>query len=326
MSRDLPSLNAVRMFEAAAQHRNFTRAAEQLFVTQGAVSRQIKRLEQDLHQMLFHRDGPKLELTEAGKRFHKAVEEGLGIIRRSTLELKRRSAIPTLTISVLPSFAANWLVLRIVEFQRENGNIELRVAASYEPVDFVRRPDVDVAIRFGTGLWKGVYSECLINEQIFPVCSPGFLQLAKGLQQPEDLLRFQLIYAGGDNDHWHQWFEAANISPPSDLRGPQYSDELLLHQAAIKGQGITLARSLLVADELHSGRLVRLFDISIASRNSYYFVCPTGRETEEKIQLLLHWLRHEALQSNSACENLVEASRLAEHDHIVCCKTNPQIA
>ena len=89
MSRDLPSLNAVRMFEAAAQHRNFTRAAEQLFVTQGAVSRQIKRLEQDLHQMLFHRDGPKLELTDAGERYYKAVEEGLGIIRRSTLELKR---------------------------------------------------------------------------------------------------------------------------------------------------------------------------------------------------------------------------------------------
>ncbi len=316
MSRDLPSLNAVRVFEAAARHQNFTRAAEQLYVTQGAVSRQIKRLEQDLQQLLFHRDGPKLELTHAGERFYKAAEEALGIIRRSTLELQRLSAISTLTISVLPSFAANWLVPRIVEFQREIGNVELRVAAAYEPVDFVRRPDVDVAIRFGTGQWKGVYCECLINEQIFPVCSPGFLERAQGLHQPEDLLRFQLIYSSNGYDHWEQWFKAAQISPPNDLHGPQYSDELLLHQAAIRGQGITLARSLLVADELHSGRLVRLFDISVASRNSYYFVCPSGRETEEKLQKLLHWLRHEALQSNSACENLVEASRIAEHGNI----------
>jgi LysR family glycine cleavage system transcriptional activator len=307
MSRDLPSLNAVRMFEAAAHHRNFTRAAEQLFVTQGAVSRQIKRLEQDLNQMLFLRDGPKLELTNAGDRFYKAVAEGLGIIRRSTLEMKRLSAIPTLTISVLPFFAANWLVPRMVEFQRENDNIELRIAASYEPVDFLRRPDIDVAIRFGTGHWQGIYSECLINEQIFPVCSPVFLTRAKGLQQPEDLLRFQLIYADNDNDQWDHWFEAAHISPPTDQSGPRYSNELLLHQAAIKGQGITLARSLLVADEIQAGRLVRLFDISVTSTNSYYFVCSAGRETEENIQLLLLWLRQAALQSNSACVNLCES-------------------
>ncbi len=309
MSRDLPSLNAVRMFEAAARHQNFTRAAEQLYVTQGAVSRQIKRLEQDLQQSLFLRDGPRLELTHAGKRFYKAVEEGLGIIRRSTLNLQQLSAIPTLTISVLPSFATNWLVPRIVEFQRENDNLELRVAASYDPVDFVRRPDVDVAIRFGTGQWEGVYAECLINEQIFPVCSPGFLKHAKGLSQPEDLPRYQLIYTSDDYDQWDHWFETAQVSPPADRSGPQYSDELLLHQAAIKGQGITLARSLLVADEIHSGRLLRLFDISVASRNSYYFVCPKGRgETEEKIQRLLNWLRNEAMQTDSACENLCNPS------------------
>lgn len=297
MARDLPSLNAVRMFEAAARHRNFTRAAEQLFVTQGAVSRQVKQLEQELNQALFRRDGPKLELTDAGKRFYRSVEEGLTIIRRGTMEMRRQSATPTLTISVLPSFAAKWLVPRVAQFQQRHKNIELRLAASYDPVDFVRRPDVDLAIRFGTGEWTDIYSERLICEEMFPVCSPGLLQRIADPSTPRCLLGQPLLYATNGYDQWRDWFKAAGTEPPADARGPRYNDALMLQQAAIEGQGIALVRSLLVSDELRAGRLVRLFDIAIPSRYSYYFVCPEGRESEENTLLFLSWLRKEARSS-----------------------------
>lgn len=305
MSRDLPSLNAVRMFEAAARHQNFTRAAEQLCVTQGAVSRQIKQLEQDLNHELFVRDGPKLKLTDAGERFYLAVEQGLAAIRRGTYALRRQGARPTLTINVFPSLAAKWLISRIVQFQRSHGDVELRLTASYESVEFSQRPDIDAAIQFGTGDWDGVYSECIINEQLFPVCSPGFLQQNPALKTEADLSVAPLILADADDDQWADWFETANVVVPLELRGPRYSDALLLQQAAIEGQGVALARSLLVSDELAAGRLVRLFSTAIRSRNSFYFVCSTGNETSPLIRDFLVWLRSEALQSDDACENLL---------------------
>lgn len=300
MSRDLPSLNAVRMFEVAARHLNFTRAAEQLYVTQGAVSRQVKHLEQDLGQLLFRRDGPKLELTNAGVSFYRATEEALAIIRRSTLEMKRLSAKPMLTLSILPSLAAKWLLPRITSFQHDNNDIDLRLATSYDAVDFNQRPDIDIAIRFGSGDWPNLYSKRLINEQVFPVCSPTFLANAKKLSRPEDIAKQPLIFASGEYDQWSDWFEAAGVLAPAHQDGPIYNDALLLIQSAIEGQGVTLGRSLLVDDELRSGRLVRLFDISVACANSYFFVCPDGREQEANIASLMQWLVEEARMSEVA--------------------------
>jgi len=305
MSRDLPSLNAVRMFEAAARHRNFTRAARELFVTQGAVSRQIKQLEAELGQDLFRREGPKVELTQAGERLYRAAEEALGILRRSTTELRRLSAAPTLTISVLPSFAAKWLVPRLTRFQRENTEIDLRLSASYEAVDFALRPDIDLAIRFAEGPSPGLFNECLINEQMFPVCSPSYLARQNSLSTPEDMTQQSLLYSGESYDQWQDWFAAADVTGPVHRRGPRYGDELMLLQAAIESQGIALARSLLAGDEIRAGRLVRLFDIAIQCRHSYYFVCPEGRESQAEIRLFLDWLRREALATDAACGSLL---------------------
>lgn len=302
MPRDLPSLKAIRVFECAARHLNFTRAAEELFVTQGAVSRQIKLLEDELGHKLFHRDGPKIELTQIGKQYHQVLQEGLGIIKRGTSELHRQASTPSLTISVLPSFAAKWLVPKMVEFQKNNDDLELSVAASYKAVDFELNPEIDAAIRFGKGGWgSDLYQECLITEQVFPVCSP---LLAKGeipLTNPEDLKKHTLIYATGPYDDWERWFDRAGVSFPATKKGPRYSDALLLLQAAIEGQGITLARSLMVADDLKSGLLVKPFNITVPSKNSYYFVCPKGREGEDKIKRFLDWLRFEARQTDAAC-------------------------
>ena len=317
MARDLPSLNAVRMFEAAARHGNFTRAAEQLFVTQGAVSRQIKQLEEDLDQTLFRRDGPKVELTEAGERLYRSVEEALSILRRGTLEIRRMSAAPMLTISVLPSFAAKWLVPRLGHFQEAHNDIDIRLAASYDPVDFARRPDIDLSIRFGTGSWKSVYSECIISERMFPVCSPAYLREVGSLSLPRDIAKQPLLYAIDGYDQWNDWFEAANVAPPAVQRGPQYSDELMLQQAAIEGQGVALVRSLLASDEIRAGRLHQMSEISIVARNCYYFVCPIGRETELHIGVFLEWLRGEASKTEFACENLLTCDSSREVEPVV---------
>ena len=301
MARDLPPLNALRMFEAASRHLNFTKASEELFVTQGAVSRQIKLLEDNLQQPLFVRDGPKLDLTPAGERYRDVIREGLAIIRRGTADLRRMSASPVLTVSVLPSFATLWLVPRIAEFNAGHPELELRIASSYDAVDFDRSPDVDVAVRLGRGDWPGVYTECLFSTDVFPVCSPRLLKRASPFHDSAEILEYPLIYATEPFDEWDRWFAAAGLESPEQQPGTRYSDQQALQQAAIEGQGIALARSLLVESDLRSGRLVRPIDTSIRSQLSYYFVCPAGKQDSENVRLFLEWLRREASHYGGAC-------------------------
>lgn len=306
MKRDLPPLNAVRMFEAAARHGNFTRAAEQLNVTQGAVSRQIKQLERALNRPLFERDGPNVRLTHAGRKYYESVREGLDAIRRATDLVADELTVPTITLSVLPSFATKWLVARLADFQEKIPGIEIRVIASYDLVDLVARPDIDAAIRFGSGNWNGVYRECLFQERVFPVCSPDFVRKYGPFRRPADLLKVPTIHAAESCDEWARWLEAAGVESSLSPGGARFSDQIMLHQAAIRGHGAIVAHSLLVADELASGRLIRLFDISVEARYMYYFVCESGRETEARLALFLEWLRGEAVTSGSACENLLQ--------------------
>jgi len=306
MPRDLPSLKALRVFECAARHQNFSHAAVELFVTQGAVSRQIILLEQELGVKLFTRAGPRVKLNKTGAQYYRHVRDGLAVIRQGTMELKRQSLTPALTISVLPSFAAKWLVPRMTDFQQRTEGLVLRLAASYQLVNFDLEPDIDAAIRFGKGGYEGLYEECLINEQMFPVCSPRLFKSGPPIKTPEDLLKFPLLYTEEAFDEWPRWFEAAGLAPPSEALGLRYTDALMHIRAAVEGQGIILARTLMVADELETGQLIKPFDVQITSSNSYYFVCPKGREKETKIKAFLDWVRAEAGQTQAACEELTQ--------------------
>lgn len=287
MARDLPSLNAIRVFDAAARHLNFSRAADELSVTQSAVSRQIKLLEGQLGQALFARSGPVLCLTPAGALYQAKVAEALTVLRRGTAELRRAAASPALTVSVLPSFASKWLVPRLSEFEREHPNVELRLAASYGVVDFTTDVDVDVAIRLGRGGWANVHATRLTALSVFPVCSPA---AARRLHKPADMLRERLLTDDSIYDEWSRWFDKAGVEyRPTDTR--HFSDDIMLLQAAIAGQGITLARVVIAQDELDSGRLVRPFETSILSAFQYHLVCPPERLAEPNIQALLAWLQ-----------------------------------
>jgi LysR family transcriptional regulator, glycine cleavage system transcriptional activator len=286
MPRDLPSLNAVRAFEAAARLQSFSRAADELSVTQSAVSRQIQKLEAELGQPLFARNGPHLKLTDRGREYYGVVQQGLGVIKRGTERLFRHSA-PVLTITATPSVITNWLVPRMADFERRHAGTSLHLNSSTAMVDFAVSPNIDIGIRFGKGRWPNVAADLLVDDVIFPVCRAD---VARRLEQPSDLLREQLLTESPSWDLWADWFAAAGIahSPPRPVR---LSDDFYVQlQATMLGRGITLARGLLVADELREGRVVCPFPIAAASRLQYYVVCHPDRHGETAIAALRAWL------------------------------------
>lgn len=286
MKRDLPSLNAVRMFEAAARTESFTRAASELHVTQGAVSRQIALLEEQLGCKLFLRKGPKLKLSDAGLQYQSVVNDALETIRKGTARISRANQSSTITVSILPVFASYRLIPKLTAMEKALPDISLHLAASYRLVDFAVDSDIDVAIRAGKGVWPGLYSKQLTRDELFPVCSPV---LARKIHKVEDLLEHKLITDVLPYDEWHTWFKINNVKfQPRE--GHMYDDTGIQIQAAIDGQGVILVRAEYVKNSLQSGQLVRLFDTSIVSEYQYYFVCPPARLAESNIKAFHDWL------------------------------------
>lgn len=291
MPRRLPTLNAVKAFEAAARSNSLTRAAEELFVTPGAVSQQVKALETELGLRLFLRERQRLVITDAGREYLAVVREALDQIALGTERLTRRQHSGVLTVSVSPDFAAKWLVGRLGRFAERHPEIELRVAASDQHVDFVR-DDADLAVRHGDGRWPDLEVERLCAEQLFPVCSPKLIRGRKRKTSASDLLNFPLLRLG-DWTNWGRWFEAAGVTTRA-MSGPVINRASMLIDAAIDGQGIALARTALAAMDLIQGRLVRPVDVSLGMRNTYWIVSPKAIAIAPKIARFRQWLRTEA--------------------------------
>ena len=302
MPRDLPSLNAIRAFEAAARLSSFSRAADELSVTQSAVSRQIQKLEADLGKPLFARNGPHLKLTDRGREYYGVVQQGLGVIKRGTERLFRHSA-PVLTISSTPSIIANWLVPRIADFEQRHAGTSLHLNSSTAMVDFSVSANIDVGIRFGKGRWPNVAADLLVDDVVFPVC---LVEVARRLKRPSDLLGENLLTESPSWDLWTDWFAAAGVAhaPPKPVR---LSDDFYVQlQATLLGRGVTLARGLLVADELREGRVVCPFPIAAASRLQYYVVCHPDRHGEPAIAALRDWLLETARATIADLPALIE--------------------
>src|SRR3954464_8411049 len=209
MPRQLPPLNALRAFEAAARSESFTRAAEELCVTQGAVSHQVKALEATLGVKLFNRERQRLTMTEAGREYLAVVRDALDRIALATDRLMQRQSSGVLTVSTSPDFAAKWLVTRLGRFAESHPEIDLRVSATMHHVDFARE-DVDLAVRHGDGNWPGLEVARLSTEELFTVCSPKLLDR---INSPSDLLNLPLLHFE-DRSNWTRWFEAAGILAP----------------------------------------------------------------------------------------------------------------
>ena len=307
MRRSLPSLNALRSFDAAARHQSFTRAAEELCVTQGAVSHQVKALEAELGVKLFNRMRTGLVITSAGRDYLAVVRDAFDRIALGTEQLTERQRSGPLAVSTSPDFAAKWLVHRLGRFAAAHPEIELNVSATMHHVDFASE-EVDLAIRHGAGNWSGLDAVNLCPEELFPVCSPALLRRHGGIRRPQDVLRFPLLHLNDRRD-WSKWLEAAGTSGARPLPGPVLNHASMLIDAAIEGQGVALARTTLAATDLLNDRLARPFSVAIPLSNTFWIVCPKATRNLPKLVAFREWLLAEA----AADVQLLEGRLVASH-------------
>lgn len=298
MSYPLPSLNALRAFEAAARHLSFTKAAKSLHVTQGAISHQVKNLEAELGVMLFERLPRKLRLTPEGQVLADACQVAFERLSSTAERLKDGSKGRVLTVSLSPSLAVRWLMPRLHHFTDTYPEFDLRLSASDALVDF-KKSDVHMAIRYGPGPYPGLSHEILLRDEVFPVCAPKLMQGKHALRSPGDLkhhilLEDSILKADPRRPSWLRWLRLAGLAQlhPRGQRVFGHADLVL--EAALHGHGVALGRSTLVQGDLQSGRLVRPFDLSYRSDFSYHLVMPMQNRHHYPITLFTDWLKAQA--------------------------------
>ena len=286
MQRRLPPLNSLRAFESAARLLSFTKAADELAVTQSAVSHQVKGLEDWAGVPLFRRDGRAVALTEAAAKYLPAVSAALDQIALASRKLQAVDpGQGWLTVAVMPAFAGKWLVPRLAAFRAKHPNIDVWVA-SFERQTGALDADVDMAIRYGREEWPGLKRIKFLDEELFPVCAPA---MAAQFKEPGDLARATLLHDELRED-WAMWLRAAGVTTVDATRGPGFDDSGLLIQAAIEGLGVALGRSVLVKRDLEAGRLMRPFQTAIPSESAYYLVYPPELENAPKIKAFREWI------------------------------------
>lgn len=305
MLKRLPPLDTFRFFDAAARHMNFTRAAEELCVTPGAVSQRIKMLEEHVAVALFKRDGKSMRLTKPGRELQTRVAQALDDLTKAIERTCRSASDSAITVSVTPAFAMRWLMPRLHRFTGRHPSIVINIRPSQAVID-LNREDIDLAVRFGSGEWPGLRTEKLMDEELFPVCSPAF-EAAWQISESSQLLNVPLLHE--ERQPWSVWFDLVSISITKQLHGPVYTDANLLVEAALAGHGVALARASFVRFELASGRLVRLFNQSVKTRFSHYLVYPKQVRQPHETKVLRAWLLEE-----SACTFAKGSAQLRQPD------------
>jgi LysR family glycine cleavage system transcriptional activator len=290
--RRLPSLNALRVFEAAARHLSFTRSARELGVTQAAVSHQIRALESELGQSLFVRRTRALALTDVGRSYLPALTRALDGIEEATAEVRSGPQRRRLSISVIPSFAARWLLPRLHRFRVANPGIDLHVSLSTELVPLARS-GFDLGIRWGHGRYPGLAVWHVMDDEIFPVVSPKLRRDKRKFDPAQDLPRWGLLH-DDRHDHWIEWLERARVSGVAVTEGLVFNDASLMLQAAVEGLGIALGRRSLVAEDLRAKRLVRVSNLALKTSESYWLAAPRARAEEPSVRAFRTWLLTEA--------------------------------
>jgi len=282
----LPPLSAVRVFESAARLENFSRAAEELGMTQAAVSYQVRQLEDRVGQLLFVRERGRVRLSEAGRRLAPAVSAALSDIAAAFADLRADDS-DVLAISTIPSFGATWLSMRIGRFQVAMPDLALRLATTGRLTDFAR-DGIDVAIRSGMGPWPGITREFLMRYHVTPVCSPEFLE-KHAIRAPEDLLRVQRL--APEDPWWAGWFAAAGVAaPPVGQSGIALDSQVEEARLAGAGFGAALMTPIFWRDEIAAGQLVQPFPELFLPPVSLWLIRPEGRSAVRKIERFREWL------------------------------------
>lgn len=310
MAYRLPSLSALRAFEAAARHLSFTRAAEELFVTQAAISHQVRALEEEVGCPLFVRLPRRVALSEEGRILAEAATESFQRISAGMEALSRAGTSGVVSVSVSPSIAVKWLVPRLVDFREKHPEIDVRISANDRLIDPVRE-GVDICIRYGTGRYPGLETTLLMTDLVFPVCHPTLLTGSAPVGKPEDLeaqvlLHDDMMKHDAMRPDWPKWFEAAGVPGVDPRAGLHFSHASMALDAALAGQGVALGRSSLVVDDIHGGRLAMPFDIWFQSAFSYYIAVPKGAVLGPRIQAFRDWLVEQAEATQKSTDALIE--------------------
>jgi LysR family glycine cleavage system transcriptional activator len=294
MPANLPSLNALRAFEASARQRSFSRAAEELHVTPAAISHQIKGLEAFLGAGLFRRAKGTLMLTEAGQRLLPGVRKGFDAFREAMENFGAYDKTGPLNVTMTPSIAAKWLIPRLEHFNRQHPEIDIRITTTLEMIDY-EREGVEIGIRYGRGDYPGLVTELLLSSEVSPVCSPQLLAGEKPLKRPKDLAHFTLLHDESplhDETHpnWAMWLRAAGATDVDATHGLRFDHASTSLSAAIEGVGVALGRSALVDKDIAAGRLVRPFELRLPSDFGYYVVYPEQNLKRTKVAVFREWL------------------------------------
>ena len=303
-----PPLNALRAFEAAARHLSFKRAAKELFVTPGAISHQVKLLEDHLGVALFRRLTRALELTPEGHTMLPKVHEGLAALLDAVELVRVRGASREVTVTAPPAFATRWLVPRLARFTVGHPEIQLHVASRSETID-PGEGDIDIGsdegapelmIRFGRGRYPGLRVDKVFSAVYVPVCSPKLLKGKHALKTPDDirhhvLLHDDVLVEEGARPHWVDWLRMAGVHDVDDQRGPRFSDASLALDAAAQGMGVALAMKPLVSADVHEGRLAIPFDIPAKTSYAYYLIRTGGDDDSPAVEAFRTWLLEESL-------------------------------
>jgi LysR family glycine cleavage system transcriptional activator len=295
--RRLPPFFALRALEAAARHRSYSRAAQELSVTHGAVSQQIRRLEAELGARLFERRGNAMIPTPEAQRLAHAVTRGLGVLQNAVAEFAAAAERDPLVISLDPQFASRWLPQRLPRLLADPAGANLELRVEERRADFVT-DGVDVGVRYGAGRWEGVEAAHLFTETLFPVCSPK-VAAEHAMSRPEDLLNAPLLHHS--HRPWRLWFTAFGLEAPAQT-GLLLEDSIMILDAAAQGLGVALARSGLIEADLRAGRLVRPLEGGIASELGFFVVWRADSRKLPRIHALRDWLRAAAQAADAEAE------------------------
>jgi len=287
--RILPSLTALQFFEASVRHMSFTRAARELDVTQSAVSRQIRQLEQFVGRPLFRRHKQRLVLTEPGETYAAAVRELLDRAEAATLQLMAYgSGGGVLTIALLPTFGSRWLVPRLGDFTARHPDIQLNLVTQVRPFDFTGS-EIDAAIHFGREIWPGAICRQLMGEVVVPVAAPSLLGGA-GLVRPQDVGRYTLLQHMTRPQAWQEWLHACGVQDVDGRMGPRFEEIHMVIQAAVAGLGLAILPRFLIREEIAGGRLVVAIDRPVKSEHAYYLVHPERKADLRRVAVFRDWL------------------------------------
>lgn len=299
MARTIPPLNPLRVFEAVARLGSFTKAADELYVSQSAVSRQVSILEEYLDVKLFNREQRGVSLTKAGLAYQQQIGPAFSRISAATQDLLTSSRGGPVKVRAYTTFAAKWLMRRLPQFHASNPDIEVRLSTDVSPVDFTKE-DIDLAIQFGHGSWPGVDCERLFDDEITPVCSPLLPTEKAPLKTPDDLKRHRLLHSQYRKIDWSDWLSAAGRPELVNHQDSMtFSSSILTYQAAIDGLGVAIGQIPLLDQELRAGTLIAPFDQVVRRQYAYYLLVPQRDSMPKKVSVFRDWLLDEVRHSSS---------------------------